>query len=246
MKTSLSQLSARYLHLHLVFIIVMMILMTCTFTKSSAQTVEPETNDPHFAARHHFKAGVITTYTGFTPPPVLIGDLTYGISNRFSLGLVGGTTGTLTLTGYKLGAVLYQRKDFRLLYRMSSVYYFNRNGKYLFDRVDKQVTPWILSMAFVDAEWKTKKGIRLSAGMGLLETHCVPGMMNLLFQTGESRTLMLEVFNTIQGSASFPLSPKLTMRVEAIGALKGTEFIKRDDHRVGPLTMYLNFVYALK
>jgi hypothetical protein len=244
MKTNLSQLLSRYLHIHLVFFIVIIVLMTCTFVRCAAQATEPDSNDPYLAAPHHFKAGLITTYTGFSPPPVLIGDLTYGFSNRFSMGLVGGTTGSLTLTGLKLGALLYQKENFRLLYRMTSVYYFNRDGKYMFDRVDQKVMPWILTMGLFDVEWKTRKGIRLAAGMGLLETHCVQGMINLLFHTGEVPAQTFDVFNTIQGSASFPLSSRLTLRVEAITALKGTQWISRDEHHVGPLTMYLNFVYA--
>ncbi len=41
-------------------------------------------NDPNYPAKGRFNAGILTTYSGKTPPPVLFGNITYGISNKFS------------------------------------------------------------------------------------------------------------------------------------------------------------------
>lgn len=231
----------------LVFLLIMLIVSF--FQDAKAQRANRFQNDPHFPVKGKFNAGLITTYAGIVPPPVLIGDLTYGVSNKFSVGVVGGTTGALALYGFKLSALVFHEKNFRVFYRMTSIYYPERNGKFLFDRADKHVMPWMLSMGLVDAEWRTQKGVRWSLGMGLLETHCIDGMMNLIFNrtpgaAEEAEELPFDVFNTVQGSISIPLSRKLTLRPEVIAVLKGTEFINRAEHKVGPLNIYLSFVYS--
>ena len=208
-------------------------------------------HDPLFASKGKFNAGVIATYTDKTPPPAMIFDATYGVTRKFSAGLVVGTTGVLALYGIKLNKVLYQsQSNFRTTFRFTSVYYQGRDGKFLFDRRDKKVMPWILSMAVADAEWKTKKGIRYSIGMGLLETHCVDGMMNLIRGTKpdaeeKEEESPFELFNTIQGSVSIPISKKLMIRPEVIAIMKGSHLIETGEYKVAfPINPYLNLVYT--
>ena len=210
-----------------------------------AQTINA--NDPYLPIKNKFKAGLYTTYRGSAiAAPVLIGELTYGISNRFSLSVVGGTTGTLALVGTRIAANLYEKKNFRLLYRMSIIYYPERNGTFLFDNNKQHVMPWILSMGFLDGEWSTSKGVRFSAGMGFLETHCVEGMMSALFNQKEDpkRSLRFELFNTIQTSVSIPLSKKMLIRPETILVFKGTELVSGERYKAGPFNIYLNLVYT--
>lgn len=78
--------------------------------------------DPHFPPKHRFHGGVITTYSGVTPPPVWIADVTYGISDRFALGIVGGTTGALALYGIKFNALLFQQNNFQTIFTMTGIY----------------------------------------------------------------------------------------------------------------------------
>ena len=228
------------------FLIIMFIVSW--FQEAKAQGPDRFQNDPHFPARHNFSTGIYTTYRGSSAAaPVLIGELNYGFKNRFSLGLIAGTTGTLALLGVRMAAGIYQKENFRLLYRMSIIYYPGRHGTFLFDNTNKDVMPWILSMGFLDAEWRTGKGLRWSIGMGLIETHCVDGMMNLLGRTpgpGEEADLEFEVFNTIQGSVAIPLSKRFTLRPEAIAAMSGVQFVSGDDHKVTPLYLYLYLVYT--
>ena len=249
MKTIQKLLPIRNLHanLALVAFMVVMFIVAC-FQEVIAQGSEKFQNDPHFPGRHNFNAGIYTTYRGSSAAaPVLIGEFNYGLKKRFSLGLIGGTTGTLGLLGVRMAVGVYQKENFRLLYRMSIIYYPERHGTFLFDKTNKHVMPWMLSMGFLDAEWRTGKGIRWSIGMGLIETHCVDGMMNLLGRTpgpGEEADLELEVFNTIQGSVAIPLSKRFTLRPEAIAALSGVQFVSGDDHKVTPLYLYLHLVYT--
>ena len=250
MKTKSSPFNTLHVQLHIALFVSMMILLSILFfTNAGAQNIRLNRNDPHFPLKGRFQAGVITTYTDKIPPPVLIADVTYGISDKFSVGIVGGTTGALALYGFKLNANIFQKNNFRVLYRMTSIYYPERNGKFLFDRSNKHVMPWMLSMALLDAEWKTERGIRWSLGMGLLETHCVDGMMNWIFNRKagpeeEEGELPFDLLNTVQGSVSIPLSRRLTLRPEVIAVMKGTQFVRGDEHKVGPLNIYMSVVYT--
>lgn len=221
--------------------------------------IKPNLNDPFFPSRGQFNAGLITTYTGTTPPPVLIADVTYGISNKLSMGLVGGTTGTLALLGMKLNTVLYQRKNFRSIFRMAMIYYPERNGTFLLDNKPQQVMAWMFTFGVVDAEWKTKKGVRFSLGMGMLETHCIDDMQKWFRSEQEAHPVvhqethqedhvgsesMIEVFNTLNTGISIPVSKRLTIRPEVIVAMRGLRIIELHEFKVNPVSPYINFVYS--
>lgn len=251
MKAIQNQLPAHTVNEKLALILLLSILLVVSFFQDSkGQGLDRLRNDPYFPARHKFSAGFITTYRGSSiPAPVMIGEVTYGISNRFSLSVVGGTTGTLSLVGMRLATRLYQHKNFRLLYRMTMIYYPERKGTFLFDKTSKNVMPWMLSMGLLDAEWRIKNGVRLSVGTGLLETHCIDGMMDLVLgrkpgAEEEEDEQPFELFNTMQTSVSIPLSKKLTLRPEAIVIFQGTQLVTGDQHKVNPLNIYLNLVYT--
>lgn len=202
-------------------------------------------HDPDFPGRTKFNAGVITTYTNTSPPPAIIGDVTYGIKDRFSIGAIAGTTGAQSLAGLKINAVLLQRTQFRMMYRMVIIYYPGRNGQYLFDRSDKHIVPWMLSMGVIDAEWRTPKGIRWSLGMGLLETHCVEGMKKYFGRSvDETRTMPFEFFHTVQGSVSLPISNRLTFRPEVFVVMKDARLIHTGDFKVHPINPFLKLIYT--
>jgi hypothetical protein len=221
------------------------LFFVCLFQKVSAQSQNRFQNDPYFPAKGRFNAGFITTYRGpAVPAPVAIGEITYGVSRRFSMGVVGGTTGTLSLLGIRLAGNFYEKNNFRLLGHLSIIYYPKRNGTYLFDQQNVKVMPWMLSMGFLDAEWRLKSGVRLSAGMGLLETHCVNGMMNYLFNLNNEAPLRFQYFNTLRTSVSIPLSRRFTLQPEAIMVMKGVQFISSDTDRVNPVNLYLHLVYT--
>lgn len=246
MKTVQNQLPLRNLYGNIAlvaFMIVMLIVLLIQDVR--AQEAERFQNDPFLPAKHQFNAGIFTSYRGSSiPAPVLIGEVSYGLTSRFSIGLVGGTIGTQALVGIRMAASVYQKEKFRLLYRMSILYYPGRDGTFIFDNSNQHVMPWILGMGFLDAEWRTEKGIRWSIGMGFLESHCADGMMNMLFGSEAEANLGLEVFNTIQGGAAIPLSKRFTLRPEAIVAFEGTQIVSGENHKVGPLYLYVHLAYS--
>ncbi len=205
-------------------------------------------NDPLFPARRKINMGVITTYTGTTPPPVFIADVTYGVSNKFSVGMVGGTTGALALFGLRVNAILFQQNNFRGVFRMNAIYYPGRDGKFLFDQSIQHVMPWMFTMGIADAEWKTKGGTRWSLGFGYLETHCIDGMMkffHLSNEIDEDDELPFQFYGVLHGGVSIPLSNRLTLRPEVVVVMRGFSVIeKTPDSKVSPFNPYLNLVYA--
>ena len=202
-------------------------------------------HDPEFPGRRNFNAGVLTTYTTIAPPPAIIGDITYGINNRMSVGLMAGTTGAQSLTGLKFSAELFRRNDFRMMYRMIIVYYPGRRGEYLFDNSEKRIIPWMLSMGVIDAEWKSEKGIRWSIGMGLLETHCVIGMKRFFWGGGDEEEVMpFEFFHTVQGSVSVPVSRRLTLRPEVFIVMRNAQLIRTGEAKVFPVNPFIKLIHT--
>jgi len=214
---------------------------------------QKNTFDPLFPGRGNFNGGLLTSYSGVAPPPVLIGDITIGLSNKISLGVVGGTTGALALVGLKFNAVLFGKENFRVAFRMVSVYYPERNGRFLFEREYKYVMPWMLSMGFFDAEWKTQKNVRWALGVGVSETHCIEDM-KMWFKScpthhtdgdcEEMKPSLIQVYATVQGSVSIPVSKRLFVRPEVIAVFKESGLINRGEFKITfPVNPYLGVVY---
>ena len=202
-------------------------------------------HDPDFPSLKQFNAGVMATYTNIAPPPAIIGDVTYRINQRLAVGLLGGTTGAQSLAGLKLNAVIYEKSQFKVFSRVIAVYYPGRRGQYLFDNTDKIIIPWILSMATIDAQLKTAGGVRWSVGVGVVETHCAESMKKFFFGRGEeSRIMPVELFHTVQASASIPLSNKLTLRPEIILMMRKWALIPTGQFKVFPVNPFLKVVYA--
>lgn len=238
-----------------------LILLFLAAQVSTAQTLYSKRfkNDPHFPAKGRFHGTLLTTYSSVSPPPVLIGDVMFGVTNRFSVGIVGGTTGSLGLYGLKVNASLLEKKNFKVLFRFMSVYYPERDGMFLFDKDDEYVMPWMLSMAVMDAEWRLPNGLRWSLGMGLMETHCINDM-KMWFGMEHDHSLhalddghvgavdsgaLIDVFNTVQASVSIPLSKRFTLRPEVIAVFKGAELIEKGQWKVTfPVNPYLSITYS--
>jgi hypothetical protein len=247
MKTTAN--NSRYLKRSISLFVFWIVVISMLFFRTlQAQNIHPKHSgsfDPNFPNAGRFNAGVIVTYTNATPPPALIADATYGLNSRVAVGILAGTTGALAVAGIKVNAILLQLNKLQISSRTVIVYYPERNGKFLFDRSDKVVMPWMLSMTALDAEMPGRNGLRYSLGIGLLETHCVEGMKKYLWgNSEESKVVPFQLFQTIQGSVSLPLSKRLILRPEVILIMKDWNVIERDVFRVSPFNPYLKFIYT--
>lgn len=128
---------------------------------------------------------------------------------------------------------------------MVIIYYPGREGRYMFDKNEKSIMPWMLSMGVLDAALKTGKGIRWSLGMGVLETHCIEGMKQYFWGVSDQKRVSpFEVFHTLQGSVSIPLSKKLTFRPEVIVVMKDAQLIRTGEFKVFPISPFLKAIYT--
>ncbi len=240
---------------NLLFILIILFLLLSLREGAKGQTLvdaqqkikSRNSFDPTFPSRKKMYAGFITTYSVITPPPVLIADLTFGVSDKISMGITAGTTGAIALYGIKINAILFERDRLKLMFRMTSVYYPQRDGKFLFDRAPKYVMPWMLSMGVIDFEKTLRNNIRWSFGFGILETHCVDDMKHWFRHSSEFHHIDYpDFFQTIQSSISIPLSARVTVRPEVFCVLKGGHLIEREKFKVPfPVNPYLNLIIRL-
>jgi hypothetical protein len=218
-----------------------------------AQTY-PNANDPHFASRGKFTTSVLLSYSTQTPPPAIIADGMYGISNKFSVGVTVGTTGALGILGIKANGILFGRERFKVFSRFICVYYPERNGAFLFDRKDKYVMAWMLTMLTLEGEWKFANGMRVSGGIGVMENHCLDDMKmwfdpkhdhHDINEHGDMEGSLIDVFTTAQAAVSAPLSKRLTLSLEAIAVFHKMKLIEKNEFKVTfPINPYFTFTYA--
>ena len=228
-------------------------LLVLCFQLAIAQKNQFE-NDPNLARKGRFNVGAIVTYSTATPPPAFIADVSYGISSKTTLGLTGGTTGALALYGIKFNTLIAGSENKRLLFRFLSVYYPERDGRFMFDRQAKYVMPWFLTMAVIDGEWKLKNRIRLNLGIGLMENHCLDDMKmwfdknhdhHDMGHDGELEGSLIDVFTTLQAGVAVPLSQRLTLKFETIAVFHKMRLIHKEEFKVTfPINPFLYFVYA--
>lgn len=212
------------------------------------------TNDTNFASKGRINIGALVSYSTQTPPPAMIMDVTYGLTKRTTIGVTVGTTGALAIVGIKANKLLWDAKKMKVLLRFISVYYPERDGPFLFDREEKYVMPWILTMLAVDGEWKLRNGIRINGGFGIMENHCVDDMKMWFNRNhkhhdidadGNMHGSMIDIFTTIQAGIATPLSKRLTLKLEAIAVFHKMRLIQQNEFKVTfPVNPYLYFAYA--
>ena len=223
---------------------ITLLVVVASTAAIAQQKVAVNNHDPLFPSKGKFAAGLMTTYGGINPPPILIGDVTYGVTRKFSIGLVGGTTGAQWLYALKLNGKLYEQGPFSVNLRAMSIYYPGRDGKFLFDRTPKRIIPWMASLATLEGEWRTERNIRWAAGFGALETHCMVRLQRWLHGRTENAIVPIDMFATANVSASFPVTPRLTIRPEVLVVFNTDGLIKRARSMVSsPVNPFLNIVY---
>lgn len=216
--------------------------------------------DPLFQGRGYAQFTFTTSVPLHTPPPIMIGELSYGFSGRFTGGVLAGTTGVVGFYGVKVNYLMYSGKKFRLHFRMPVVYYPKRSGKFLFDRRNITIEPWMLSLASVSGEWRTKKNIRYLFGIGAVETHCAASMWGVLHKWGilrkahghalteihETSPSMLGVFNTFHAGILVPLGKKWIFGSEIVMVMNGFNFSQKNEFRGGfPVNPLFQLYYQI-
>ena len=177
---------------------------------TKAQMINSSNEQPAFD--YLFPAKSSSTITvGSGLPYVGIGEYAYGVSDRFSAGLLIGATPKVMGYGFRLRAVLYENGDqnFRMTFRVPTFYYPQTK--------DLGGEPWWLTFPVVATEWKFASGVRLSADAGVLATVCAESLSHSLFGTGHHEEMEEMGFEgstmySIGGGVAIPLSYSVVLQ----------------------------------
>lgn len=98
-------------------------------------------------------------------PYVGLAEVTYGFSDRFALGAIGGATPRVWGAGLRPRLVLWESAPVRVFAVMPSFYYPVTNGP--------ANEPWVLFYPSARVELQASQSVRLHTGMGIVAAACV-------------------------------------------------------------------------
>jgi len=114
---------------------------------------------------------LLTLSTGI--PYVAIAEYSYGFTDRFSVGVLAGTTPSVEGYGIRIKSVLFENdNDSRVYAKIPMLYYPQTKGL--------GGEPWLLTWPVINYEKKLKSGIRFSYGIGVVAAACANDMMDVL------------------------------------------------------------------
>ena len=160
---------------------------------------------------------MLTVVTGI--PYLGIAEYSYGISDKFTAGVLAGRTPTDAGYGLRIRGVVFQGdEDFRVHFRMPVIYYPTLKGK--------RGEPWLLAWPVVSAEWKLNSGTRLSVGGGVIGASCVASLLGK--EEEDEEGFMNGLWNTLQFGVAVPLKSNLAFQAEVAGVLSGLKLAGKD------------------
>ncbi len=189
---------------------------------------------------------LISLNTGI--PYIGIGEFSYGVSDRFSVGLLYGYTPIVLGYGLKIKAlVAHPSPTTAILFKAPLLYYphaKNLGGD-----------PWVLAWPSLSFEKKLESGHRIWFGMGAVGASCVDALLGLK-KTNSVNTktenksedegeIMKAVWNTISVGYSMPWSKRLFGSLEVSPVLKGLKLAGSDWIAGPPVIITLGLSYTL-
>lgn len=157
---------------------------------------------------------VLTVATGV--PYVSVTELSWGITDRISLGVMAAYAPPAAAFGARLHAGLYQEDNLSVFFRMPAIYYPPHPELFCGN-------PWVLAWPSLHAEWQLDSGVRLNVGTGILGASCVHELLgHSSADENEGGVLMQGIWNTVSAGVIVPLSERVSFHVEVSPVLKGT------------------------
>lgn len=155
----------------------------------------------------------ITVWTGI--PYIGIAEYAYGISDKFTVGIIGGFTPTTKAIGIRFRGIIVEPSDGFRLYVKNPILYYPGSE-------DSHGEPWLLAWPTLSAEWKFADGIRIWSGAGLIAAGCVDhvlGIKNDAMEMGPG--FHGGIWNTFHIGISKPTSAKIELHAEVASVMKG-------------------------
>lgn len=168
---------------------------------------------------------MVTVSTGI--PYVGIAEYAYGVSDRFSLGVVAGLTPNVEGYGVRIRAILSQPSESFRVYFRAPLFYYPKTR-------DLGGDPWILTWPVLSGEWALSSGERVSVGGGFIVASCFDSFARKFGLQSEKQGDEMEegfmggVWNTVHAGAAFPVSQNLMFQAEASYVMHGVGFANRD------------------
>jgi len=171
----------------------------------------------------------LTLATGI--PFVGVAEYAYGVTDRFTVGVLGGMTPAVEEYGFRMRGVVYQKTDrYRIYFCTPVIYYPRLSGG----------DPWWLARPNINFEWVNSKNVRYKFGGSMF----MAASNNSLFGDAEKATLAPDYWTSVHAGVSLPLKGNISFQTEVSYVSKGVKPIK-DFVGAPPLVLVLGFSYTL-
>jgi hypothetical protein len=226
---------------------------------SQSQSDSKEFTDAYFPKKNKT---MLTVGTGI--PYIGIAEYSYGFTDKFSVGLLAGTTTIVPGYGLRIKGVLFQKSEnFRVFIKAPILYYPKTK--------DLGGEPWVLTWPSLNAEWTLDSGIRISGGIGLVAAACANDLLGIEHPHTEPHNIssnhehednshhthavstkntmvkqegfMGDVWNTIQTGMTVPISKKLIFQSEFALVLDGNKVANEAWVGRYPVIVFLGISY---
>ena len=166
---------------------------------------------------------IATVLTGV--PYATIAEYAYGITDRFSVGIIAGVLENFT-PGYGVRfryVVAQPNRDFRIHLRLPVIFYPQARSLGC-----PGCEAWFLAWPALNAEWRLPRGTRLWTGVGVVATACA----STVFHT---RNVEMErgggihegMWDTLQLGFSKSISRRTSFQLEAAAVMRGTKLANK-------------------
>ena len=229
-------------------ILKLMVLLTINIVTARAQQQPIGINGHLFPARGK---SMVTVATGI--PYIGIAEYAYGISDRFSTGIIVGQTPKVAGYGLRIRGIIYHKNEsFRLFVRAPILYYPKTKGL--------GGEPWFLTRPVISGEWKLDSGIRLSVGGVFVGAACANSLLGVvndehshdvdvvpaLEHDHDNETgFMGGLWNTFHAGIAVPVSKKIVFQLEVSVVMSGLKIAGKDWVGGPPVIVVLGFSYTL-
>ncbi len=161
-------------------------------------------DDPLFPESGRFSASLSTGI-----PFIALGEVAYGVTDGFAVGLLGGTTPVVPGVGLRPRAVLASARAVRVEVTVPLVYYPSTGTH----------DPWVLAMPTLLVDAAFASGARLKIGAGAVGAAYVEWLASLGRDRGDGA--VGGVWETLEAGGSVPLSARTSLFGELTGVFDG-------------------------
>lgn len=201
---------------------------------SQSGHISPETkqvrDNPFFDHVINRRGGSrFTLATGI--PFVGVAEYAYGVTDRFTVGVLGGITPAVEGYGVRLRSVIFQKHDhYRVYFCTPVIYYPTLSGG----------DPWWLARPNINFEWVKKNNVRYKFGGSAF----LAASNNSLFGNSRNATLKPDVWSSVHGGVSLPIGRNLSFQTEVSYVSKGIRPIN-DFVGAPPVVLVLGVSYSI-